>query len=382
MRILRICIYIFISLVVILWIAGWLIGRSILLGELNGRGLTQSFDLFRFKASDVEISGFPFYYRIDPKGALIEDSNANTIIELDDRFSVQVSLLGSAAALLTGSEVGARLNFPGTYDLGDTGQLSFKSGWAKTDLRGLTLRNQENWVWGGLDLNFEMVSLSVEQEKIIQLDALILNMEPQGTESGYTFDLAASELSLGNQTFDQVPNSLDSVSAFGRIQPDLRASYVALGLSSELLSAREDPLAIISLMAEHGETIAALISSSPGIYVDRSLIKWGDSEIESQLSLPVIITPFQMTANFGIDGSISFSNVGTLLEDLLREPVIRQNRELTVLVGGIRAAAPGLGIDLNGGRRTVIEGTLVEVGREGIIARLKQLKIDGKPLPF
>lgn len=89
-----------------------------------------------------------------------------------------------------------------------------------------------------------------------------------------------------------------------------------------------------------------------------------------------------MTANFGVNGSISFSNVGTLLEDLLREPVIRQNRELTVLVGGIRAAAPGLGIDLNGGRRTVIEGTLVEVGREGIIARLKQLKIDGKPLPF
>ena len=375
MRILRYVLYGFIALLVLGWSGAWLAGQRILLRELRAQGLDLWLGELHFRADDVRVGGFPFRYRVSPRGAQLSGLQNLPTLTLDDRAAVQVSVVGSALRLLSGGELSVRVQFPGTYIIGDLARVRVDSGWIQTGLSGLSLGNQDTWVFNGVDMNIGelAVSLASGEERVI-FDALTLDMSPLGKAPGYDYAFDLRGLTPGFLELERVPTKIDQIALRGRIQPDVRADYFRF-----LDAAAENPM---DALTSNAEVIRTLLSSAPGLYVTEGSLQWGEASIEAQLDFPLTLAALQRQLHVKVAGVLAFNGVGTLLEELVREPSVQQVRGLAPLISGIRATAPGLGLDLNQGRASTLDGTLITIGAEGVRPTLDRVSIDGSPLLF
>ncbi len=375
MRILRYVLYGFIALLVLGWSGAWLAGQRILLRELRAQGLDVRLGELHFRADDVRVGGFPFRYRVSPRGAQLSGLQNLPTLTLDDRAAVQVSVVGSALRLLSGGELSVRVQFPGTYIIGDLARVRVDSGWIQTGLSGLSLGNQDTWVFNGVDMNIGelAVSLASGEERVI-FDALTLDMSPLGKAPGYDYAFDLRGLTPGFLELERVPTKIDQIALRGRIQPDVRADYFRF-----LDAATENPM---DALTSNAEVIRTLLSSAPGLYVTEGSLQWGEASIEAQLDFPLTLAALQRQLHVKVAGALAFNGVGTLLEELVREPSVQQVRGLAPLISGIRATAPGLGLDLNQGRASTLDGTLITIGVEGVRPTLDRVSIDGSPLLF
>ena len=374
MRVFRFILIGLISLLVLLWCGGWLIGQRFILNGLNQNGLDIPLgdEGGRLSVDGYRISGFPFHYRLSPTNAQVMGAQGLPSLSLDNKFAIQVSLLGSAISLLSGGEIGARLYVPGTYQIGDNTSIKLTSGWIKTSLSGLSLRNQETWIFDGVDLDFRDLSISSLGKERQIFETLTLDMQRQESAPGYEFAIDLTGLTTGIPDLDTVPDTIDRIALSGRIQPDIRGAYIEFAKEA----ANSNPL---TAMFRYGDLIQSLLSSSPGIYLSEGTLKWGEAYISTQLDLPITFTPLKMAITLDVKGAVEFQNVGTFLETLLKEPSVQEHQELTLILAGLRAIAPGLDLDLNSGLPNTFEGPLM-TSSGGFQLTPEQILINGHPL--
>ncbi len=375
MRILRYVLYGFVALLVLGWSGAWLAGQRILLRELRQHGLDVQVDELHFRADDVRVGGFPFHYRVSPRGAQISGLQDMPTLTLDDRIAVQVSVVGSALSLLSGGELSVQVQFPGTYEVDDLASIRVDSGWIRTGLSGFSLGNQDTWVFDGVDMDIDALAVSMASgDDWVIFETLTLDMNPLGNAPGYSYALDLTGLTPGFLDLGRVPPQIDQIALRGRIQPDLRSDYFRF-----LDAATENPMeALIS----NAEVIRTLLSSAPGIYVTEGTLKWGEASIKAQLDFPLTLAALQQQLHVKVAGTLAFTGVGTFLEELLRAPSVQQVRGLAPLISGIRATAPRLGLDLNQGRTSTLDGTLITIGTAGVRPTPERVLIDGRPLSF
>ena len=271
MRILRRLFYFLLILVLIGWIAAWFVGRWIIqtriapeLTQIDGGDLD-------YAAEGYRVGGFPFAYTLQPQNAAIS-SGGMTLARPSAQTRTRVSLPGTALGYLTGGPIGARVNLAGSHEFIGGWRLDVGQGSSKTTLHQLSgLSRGANWAFEGVDMDFQNLSLSQNDETWMDIGAVRLTLHPLNGEDqvglGYAFRLDVRDIVAPEGTFQTLPATIEGLSLSGQFRPELNSGLLAL--VQDLQTARR------AALVRHPEALGQILASRPGVQIDQGSLQWG-----------------------------------------------------------------------------------------------------------
>ena len=376
MKTLRRVAYALLILLILGWCLVWFAGHWLIKRELGSSLTARNVGDIRYEASDFSIGGFPFSYKINMRDAQItQRTDGARLLHLNDQFSVQASLPGTLWNGITGSPIGARIDLSGTHKVGEGLSLTLESAWASITLANLSPSSSLNdLIFAGLNFDMRGLSLALLDQPLASIDRLSLDMDLLRDRPGYAYDFALTGLEPSTPLLTQAPNRLDEVRLQGRIQPDLRAAYAQL-----LSDLQRNPLEAV---LTHGSLIDDLVSSAPGFYLDHGTFVWDEARMQASFDVPLSIQiSLSPKAILGLKGEISGTKMGQRLQQLLRDPEI-QSSGLALPINGLLIGALSVGMDLDTGTPSTIEGTLLQIDQRSIKTFPGGLEINGRRLPM
>ena len=373
MRTLRRTLYILLFLLIICWIIAWFVGRGLIQSRLVPQLTSISAAGLSYTAPEYGVGGFPFSYTLRPIDAEIR-GDGQLMLRPSAQTSARVSMPGSLFGLATGGPVGASLSLNGTHELGNGWTLTFGQGSTHTNLSSLgNFSREPDWIYDGTDVDIRNLRLAQNGAPVLQIDRLRLDMTLLGDTQGHGYDFKIQGIRGGGDTFNQVPDTFDHLRLRGEIRPEINSALFAL-----LDDAGSNPF---GALREHGETYAAIMASRPGLYITEGEMKWGEAKLTFNGHMQPVINITALSGELVLNANLAGTGVQTLLQQLLREPALRQApSELIALVGGMLSVASGFGLDLTQGSPSTLKGTLMRLSPGGVTFPVETFEINGRAL--